>query len=144
MGERGPIPKRSTQRRRRNKTNDPEIVQITSPKAVVAPEPDPNWHPIAASWFASLTGSGQSQFYEPSDWQTARFVAEVMSRSLRVAGKPSGYLITAVMSAMGELLCTEGARRRARIELERHAEAQEPAEVAILASYRRAAKKGAS
>lgn len=66
----------------------------------------------------SLAGSGQARFYEPSDWQTARYVAESMSRNLS-AGRFSSQHFAAVMSAMTDLLTTEGARRRARLELDR-------------------------
>ena len=40
-------------------------------------------HPAARRWFESLAESGQSAFYEPSDWATAYVLAETMSRELR-------------------------------------------------------------
>ena len=101
--------------------------------------PDPGWHPTARDWFLSLKDSGQSEWYEPSDLATARYVAEAMSRNLE-SSRFSAQLFAAVMSGMTELLTTEGARRRARIELERTVEQDEPASVAIMAKYRRAAE----
>ena len=137
MGSRGPVPKRSTQRRRRNPTEVPtETVTVPGPEAQ-QPEADPAWHPIAAEWYRSLEVSGQSVFYQPSDWQTARYVAEAMSRNLE-AGRFSAQLFAAVMSATSNLLTTEGDRRRLRIELERgtHTDADEDAAVAALDDWR--------
>jgi hypothetical protein len=102
------------------------------------PEADPEWHPLAGEWFASLGRSGQAAFYEASDWLAAKYVADTMSRGLRNS-RPSAQLFAAVMSAMGDLLTTEGARRRARVELERGVEAPVSPSVAIMQRYRDAA-----
>jgi len=101
------------------------------------PPADEGWHPIARDWYCSLDESGQSQFFEPSDWQAARYVAEVMSKNL-AAGRFSAMLFSAVWSAMTELLSTEASRRRVRMEIEREAgEATPPAGVTALDEYRR-------
>jgi len=137
VGSRGPVPKHSTQRRRRNQTEGP-IESVTVPGQVAQqPEADPSWHPIAADWYRSLETSGQSVFYQPSDWQTARYVAEAMSRNLE-SGRFSAQLFAAVMSATSNLLTTEGDRRRLRIELERGTatDADEDAAVAALDDWR--------
>jgi hypothetical protein len=137
MGARGPVPKRSTERRRRNKEAKPEQVQPLV-ASVDAPPANPVWHVIARDWYASLIDSGQSQFFEPSDWQAARYVAEIMSRNLKQK-KFSSVLFAAVWSAMSDLLTTEAARRRARMEIERNPEAPaQPAGVVAIASYRKA------
>ena len=133
----GPVPKRSSERRRRNK---PEGVEVTSVPAdrtpVVCPPAGDAWHPIARDWYESLATSGQSVFYEPSDWATARYVAEAMSRGLE-SSRFSAQLFAAVSSAMTELLTTEGARRRARLEIERGDLSEEkPADVTALDDYR--------
>lgn len=111
----GPVPNRSDQRRR---TNKPEVEIATAPAraTVDIPEPDEAWHPIAASWFESLGQSGQSVFMEPSDWAQARYLAELMHRSLD-GDRTNGQLISSILSGAAELLTTEGARRRMRIEL---------------------------
>lgn len=122
-GTRGPVPKRTSQRRRTNAPTDGMEV-TAAPGAVEVPEPDedPAWHPIALEWYRSLSKSGQSKFYEPSDWQVARYVAQAMSVNL-TAGRFSAQLFAAVLSAMTNLLATEGDRRRLRLELERGATA---------------------
>ena len=77
----GPVPKRSDVRRRVNK---PEIEIATGGRGARVPIPavDPEWHPIAARWFEALGESGQSEFYEPSDWAHAFLLTSVMSRTL--------------------------------------------------------------
>lgn len=137
MGERGPVPKRSDQRVRRNKDDGGPVekVEVGEPEVDI-PKPDEDWHPIAAGWFRSLGESGQSRFFEPSDWAAARYVAQVMTENLE-AGRFSASLFSSVWSAMTDLLTTEGARRRARIEIERVAEEQEDDEkVAVMERYR--------
>jgi hypothetical protein len=140
MGAHGPIPKRSEERRRRNKDAGPELVQAPSgaPEDLPdLPEPDPLWHPIATDWYLSLRESGQSAFYEPSDWAMSRYAADLMSRVLLSERGPNGQLVAALNSVMSSLLTTEGDRRRARMELERKKPAgAKLASVSPLDSYR--------
>ncbi|AIA05413.1 hypothetical protein DC74_4941 [Streptomyces noursei] len=138
---RGPVPKRSDQRRGHHKPEGPALVKAEAGKAPTIPRASGDWHPIAKRWFQSLKDSGQAQFYEQSDWLTAVYVAEAMSRNLGQA-KFSAQLFQSVMSAMTDLLTTEGARRRARVELEREPageDAAEAARVTLMETYRRAA-----
>lgn len=143
----GPVPKRSDQRRRRNKPAGGEVTQAPSKvpsaeAALAAPEPDELWHPVAQDWFRSLALSGQSEFYEPSDWAQARYIAHEMSRSLE--GRFSGQAMVAITSAMTELLTTEGARRRARLELQKTAppDPKATSKVTRMDAYRKAAEGG--
>ena len=156
MGERGPVPKRSSQRRRRNKSEP--VDEAAGADQVEQPPAGDDWHPVAVQWYDALARSGQSAFYEPSDWATAYMVAESMSRELRprpVATKDgeavmatlpiSGSSMAALLKAMGSLLTTEGDRRRARLELQRRQTASDddgPADVSELAEYRRRAQQG--
>ena len=127
-GSRGPVPKRSSQRRRRN-SDGVEIA--TAPAAgAAAPEADPEWHPLARDWYAALGESGQATFMEPSDWAQARIWAELISRELH-KGRASAQMVQAWASGATELLTTEGARRRLRIELERGATVDEDEEAAV-------------
>lgn len=139
MGTHGPIPKRSEERRRRNKDDGPGLVQAPSgppPDLPTLPEPDELWHPIARDWYLSLRESGQAQFYEPSDWAMARYAAELMSRGLASDRPPNGQFVSALDSVMARLLTTEGDRRRARIELERKPAGAQLASVKPLDAYR--------
>lgn len=118
MGTRGPVPKRSDRRIRRNKDGG-EVERIEVSGGPVDPPPlGFVTHPVAEAWYESLAESGQARYFEPSDWQAARVVAHEVGRMLN-AGKASGQMLAAVWSAMGDLLTTEAARRRVRMEIER-------------------------
>lgn len=156
MGSRGPVPKRSEERRRQNKPATPsgEVTQAPAAEGVTAPEPNGEWHEVAHRWYLSLSASGQSRFYEPSDWATAYLIAESISRDLmpQVVGITErgdavfesiplkGASLSAYLKAFGNLLATEGDRRRASIELQRGqvVDPDEDASVTALADYRAA------
>lgn len=125
-GSGGPIPKRAAQRRRTNKPEVP-ITEAAASVVVSAPDASDSWHPLARDWFVALGCSGQSAFYEPSDWAQARVLAELLSMQL-FSGKPSAMMITAWQAGATELLTTEGARRRMRLELVRASAVDEGAE----------------
>lgn len=140
MGARGPIPKRSEERMgHRSKQEKTSRTQAPSGQPTDLPDlpdPDPLWHDIARDWYVSLQESGQAAFYQASDWATARYAAELMSRLLSTDRAPNGQLVAALNSVMGSLLTTEGDRRRARIELERQPTGPKLAVVSPLDSYR--------
>jgi hypothetical protein len=138
----GPIPKRSeelmghlTKAQRAERTEG----QAPGAEHVEIPEPDPEWNPIARRWYDSLAESGQSRFYEPSDWATAVYVAEAMSRNLRHPERFNAQLFATVLSASRELLTTEGARRQLRLELQRPraGDSFDGENVAAIANYRK-------
>lgn len=119
MGTRGPVPKRSAQRRRRNQDSAPDVIQVApGDEPVKAPPLGFVTHPIAMEWYESLAESGQARYFEPSDWQAARVVAYEIGRMLN-RREASGQLLSSVWSAMGDLLSTEAARRRVRMEIDR-------------------------
>lgn len=117
MGRHGPIPKRSSERRRRNAPAGGEVVKLRASGGVAWPDALEGWHPTAARWYESLARSRQRGLYQPSDVATAVYVAEMMSRSLR-APRMSSVMVLAVVKAMAELMTTEASRRRVRGELE--------------------------
>lgn len=121
MGSRGPIPKRSEELMGHRAKS--EIEERRGPggigDTVPIPESDEYWHPLAREWFESLGQSGQHQYFEPSDWATAKFVAEGMSRTL-FRTTLGAQMFSALMAGAAELLSTEGSRRRLRMELQRH------------------------
>ncbi|WP_338601654.1 hypothetical protein [Saccharopolyspora sp. SCSIO 74807] len=136
MGTRGPVPKRADQRIRRNHADIDTVTVTEEGQGVACPDlglEDP--HPLVVDWYRALTESAQSKYFEPSDWQTARLVAHEVDRYLRSA-RPSSQMFAALMSAMSDLLVTEGARRRARIEIER-GQVTEKASVSAIEEYRR-------
>ena len=134
MAGRGPVPKRDAERRRRNKPASPTD-SVRMPGKVRVPAADRDWHPIAKRWYKSLKTSGQSAYYEPSDWATAQYVADLMSRLLSKE-TPSAEMVKAITPLMTSLVTTEGERRRVRLEIERGDAG--PAEVTAMDAYRRA------
>lgn len=140
-GTRGPVPKRSSERRRQNKESKVETVRPPATR-VDQPAAEERWHPIARDWYESLAESGQAQFFEPSDWHYARYVADVLSRNLKQRAKFSAVLFASVTSAMNDLLTTEASRRRVRLEIERAPAGQVPASVTAIADYKQRLSSG--
>lgn len=134
----GPLPKRSDQRRRRNKTEGGISSAPLRPASKLGPDLDlDDAHPLAVDWYESLRTSGQAVYFADSDWQQARIWTDLLSRQLS-KGSPSAMMIQAWSSASTELLTTEGARRRLRLELERAKprDEDEDAAVAMMDDYR--------
>lgn len=118
MGSRGPVPKRADQRIRCNKDEQP-VETVTAAGAVEVPGLDfADPHPMIVDFYESLTNSAQAQFCEPSDWQFARFTLHFADQLVK-SGRPSSQMLAAVNSALSDLLVSEGARRRVRLEVER-------------------------
>ena len=89
------------------------------------PDETAEWDPAAREWYRSLADSAQHQFYEPSDWATAKVAAIILSeglKALREGRRGSGTQLERWQAIATELLTTEGARRRARMEIERAAD----------------------
>lgn len=138
----GPVPKRSDQRHRgvRDDAKKPKlkVVEGSSPRQKAkAPRVSPSWHPLMKDWFRSLKESGQAVFYEPSDWQTARLLAEVMSQALNSGEPVKASTLGEFNRGAAALMTTEGERRRLRVELQ----AAEPGAgdeetTSVLASYK--------
>lgn len=123
----GPIPNRSDQRVRRNKP-EIEIDTVDQAGTVTVPELGlENPHQIVADFWDSLAESGQANYYEPSDWQYARVVMKLLDQQLK-SYKPSGQMIATLHSMLTDLLVSEGARRRVRMEVERNKSAADQAD----------------
>lgn len=157
MGTRGPVGKRSDARLGHRAKDDAESVTTAPAAAVVAiPEADESWHPVAQLIYTSLGESGQSQFYEPSDWAMAYLMCESISLDLKPqfvgfaqTGREEsvaefaviplkGASLSAYLKGFGSLLMSEGDRRRASIELQRGVKVDVNAirAVAMLDDYR--------
>lgn len=118
----------------------------------VAPDPDPNWHPIALRFYQSLIDSGQSYYYEPSDWAMAHVLCESMTRHLEPVllgedahGEPvyesqplSSSAMMGYLKGMTQLLVSEADRRRVGLELKTGAavDGVDDADVVSIEQYR--------
>lgn len=119
MGKPGPAPKRSDERIRRNKP-EYEITKIEATGTVEQPDlgfDDP--HPITVELWESMSQSAQSQYYEPTDWAYAKFVLHHADQLLKNS-RPSAQMFQGITSSFGDLLMSEGARRRVAMEIERN------------------------
>jgi hypothetical protein len=78
------------------------------------PEASERWSPQARSWFNSLALSGQSEFFEASDWATAICAAQAYDRFLRT---DNAAILASFVRLSERLGCTIADRKRNRIEL---------------------------
>lgn len=111
----GPAPKRSDQRRRRNK---PAIdISKVEGAAAEAPELGLEVHALVADWYAALSLGPEAQFYTPAMWQRARIVARMLDGVI-TSGRPSSQMYAALQSDMKSLLVDAGELRRLGIEIQ--------------------------
>jgi len=98
--------------------DDPRFIKVSQGKASddqpAPPQADPKWKPTARSWFNSLSLSGQSEFYEPSDWATAVAAAEAYDVFLR---SHNASIFAQFVRLSERLGCTVLDRKRGRVEL---------------------------
>lgn len=142
----GPVPNRSEDLARPRKRKGKDVVPVTKGqlRPVRIPAANKDWNPIAKRWYNSLKTSGQSDFYQNSDWAFAYSVADDLSyykeplinKDGEEYYKRSGQMLQSIYAAMTTLLVTEGDRRRVRIELSAPEEEGESAAVLAIADYR--------
>lgn len=139
MAAHGPVPNRSDDLSRERDANRGDRMPIAKGelRPVRIPHADPEWHPIARKFYDSLKTSGQSDFYQNSDWAYAFSLCDDLSL-YKKSGKRSSMMFAAINTAMTNLLVTEADRRRARIELSAPEDEGESAAVLAIADYRAA------
>lgn len=134
----GPVPNRSddlSRERDAQRGDKMPIAKGTLRPVEDVPAPGEDWHEIAVELYLSAAESGQSDFYQKSDWLLWYSLCEDLSYYKKM-GKRSGQMLQTIYSTMTELLVSEGARRRARIELLEPEPEQDDATVLALAEYR--------
>ena len=139
MGTRGPVPKRSEQRHRRNKPERPvREAKSGMTDSYRRPPVNRDWSKLAKRIWTDLAKSGQAQFYEPSDWVAAFLLCDTVT-AFQESGMKNGQMLTSINALMTELLMTEGARRRAGLELSRKtaAEREDEANIARMDKWAR-------
>jgi hypothetical protein len=146
MGQRGPIPDRSDNLARPRSRKGGDSNEPTKGIAYEAtiPEPDPDWHPISLMLWNAMLESGQSEFYQSTDWVMAYSLCEELSlyKNPKVTKdgeeyhKRSGQMLQTINTMMGDLLLTEAHRRRVRIELEKPEEEETPASIVAINDYK--------
>jgi hypothetical protein len=96
-------------------------------------------HFLTVDLYRSLGESAQSRYYEKSDYQIARAVLHFLDQQFKTS-RPSGQMVQSLFSQLTDLLLTEGARRRVRLEVERAQAGGDVIEVADL--FRRRLSEG--
>jgi hypothetical protein len=91
------------------------ITVIEHDFTTVIPGENPDWHDYAKWWYRSLRVSGQSKWYENSDWMTAFLAADILSDMLDNGYRPG--MVAEWNSMCTRLLVTEADRRHSRVEL---------------------------
>jgi hypothetical protein len=98
--------------------DDPRFLSVSKgasrAREVPIPDANPSWLPAARSWFRSLALSGQSEFYEASDWSTAVLAAQIYDMFLR---SHHANLLPSFERLSARLGVTVADRKRNRIEL---------------------------
>lgn len=114
----GPIPKRDSERVRRNKPDIPTDT-VTAIGTVDVPDLGLIFPcDLVIDFWNALKDSAQSKYYEASDWQYARMALHFADGLIK-SEKPSSMMLTVVNSMLADLLVAEGQRRRVRMEIER-------------------------
>lgn len=140
---RGPIPQRSTERTRRNKTGE-DGLEIK--KGVALPyewvEPNPEWPEFLTDYFESFKESGMQAYFQQTDVAQLYMACEILSQQFNT-GRPSAMMVAEAFKLLDGLGATEGERRRIKIELEEPGagEVEEDAKVTHLADARARLKK---
>ena len=118
--------------------DDPDSLPFKIKQDVVPPDPEHlpaggDWHPVVRQLWESLHSSGSALYWEPSDWSMALVFCESLSRDLEeqfVGYTESGEMkyaqiplkgasLNAYAKLAGQLMLTEGDRRRAGLEIRR-------------------------
>lgn len=113
----GPAPKRDAERAR---SNEPAsgAARHGEARPVTIPRADrKNWHPRAIELYDSLKSSGQSDFYQDSDWAMARVICDYLTNCYTRGFKAMD--MANIHTMLGRLGVTEGDRRQIlRVELD--------------------------
>lgn len=100
------------------KRDKPARVVIAEEVEYSPPDPAKEWSEPNKRWYESVKLSAYSILYEPSDWETVWMLCQ-WRHSLENSPRLSAYALSALITSMGDLMITEGSRRRAKIEIQR-------------------------
>lgn len=137
MAGKGPIPARSTERTRRNKTGEDgiELKKGTALEYKWTP-PGEDWPDFIARYYSSFQKSGMQAYFQQTDIEQLWLSCQMMADQFKT-GRPSAMMIGEALKLLEGLGATEGERRRMKIELEVEREddsAEEDAKMAAVTS----------
>ena len=155
MGVHGPIPRTENELARpRERKGSDEQATLHGERRPVTWQlgADPEWHPIATMLYESAMTSGQTDFWQDTDWAIFYSLCEDISyykspsKATAVNRKTgetseydkprSGQMLQSIMSNLASLLLTEGERRRVRMELQKPPEQKADLKVVAMSKYR--------
>jgi hypothetical protein len=97
-------------------------------------------HELVTDLWAALAQSVEGQFFSTTDWQRARLEMWHADKLVR-SGQPTANQWAAVQRGLDELLISPAVKRRAGIELRKHAaDADELEAVSMTAKYQQVLK----
>lgn len=114
-----PLPKRTTELLgHRSKAELEAVTKVEIRGGVKIPAANPRWHDIAHDLYAASIQSGQTRWYEPTDWVMLQLACDELTDYLN--GRRSGMKLQILLQLLSSLMVTEGDRRRLRMEVDRH------------------------
>lgn len=88
-------------------------------RSVKVPAAKREWCVEAKAWYNSLKTSGQSDYFQNSDWQLARICGDLLTYVYKEKFVKCTMMIVEISSIMDKLGTSEGARRQTmRVELD--------------------------
>jgi hypothetical protein len=140
----GPMPKRSEERTRRNKTGEDGL---SVKKGVALPyqwqEPGEDWDPRIVTFYESFKDSGMQAYYQQTDVSVLWLACDLLSSQVMSSGRPSAMMLAECMKMLDGLGITEGERRRIKIELDTPQVQEVDAKVVAMESAKARLKKSA-
>lgn len=118
MGVRGPMPKRSEERTRRNKEGEDGIaLRKGEALSFYWRDPSSDWDEATTNFYMSLRAGGMNAYYQQSDVEYAWLVCDEFNRYRSGSGR-SAVMFASLVASLSGLGITEGERRRIHIELD--------------------------
>ena len=128
----GPAPKRDAERTR---TPAPKsgVARHGEMQPVTIPPVRQDWHPRAKELYKAFRTSGQSDYFQNSDWAYLQIVCDYLTKWYE---RPRAMDATNIEQMLSKLGATEGARRQVlRIELDRPEEDKPDAQLFAINGY---------
>ena len=119
MAKPGPLPKHNAVRVNQHSSRQNTVIRVSG-KPIKPPPADRSWHKRAKLWYRRLRHDAQAALYEPSDWEIARLIGDLITDELSIPPVDrKGARLRQIFDLLKQLYCTPEARQRARIEIQR-------------------------
>lgn len=137
MGLRGPMPKRSDERTRRNATGEDGVALKKGVALSFTWRPaNTEWDEAVINLYESLSQSGMAAYYQQTDADYAWLICDEFSE-YRKSPRKSAVMFSGLIASLAGLGITEGERRRIHIELDAPQAEVKSAGVVAIEDYRK-------